>query len=156
MATRRTNVIPIVGMFRFLNKYIFRRNRSPDNHLEDARHPLKYRMLVGMVDCIFADVAQPDQARIVALNAHLYENSPVRWIISNQVFRFLKVGGGILVSVKANCNLNPCHDYDLTKRLANYSYRYRFNRSSRSRLRYGGGQAQERTRQAQGAIDTVC
>jgi rRNA 2'-O-methyltransferase fibrillarin len=47
MATHRTNVIPIV---------------------EDARHPLKYRMLVGMVDCIFADVAQPDQARIVGLN----------------------------------------------------------------------------------------
>lgn len=33
MATHRTNVIPIV---------------------EDARHPQKYRMLVGMVDCIFA------------------------------------------------------------------------------------------------------
>lgn len=40
LATKRTNIIPIV---------------------EDARHPLKYRMLVGMVDCIFADVAQPDQ-----------------------------------------------------------------------------------------------
>ncbi|KAI5239865.1 Fibrillarin [Aureobasidium subglaciale] len=66
MATHRTNVIPIV---------------------EDARHPLKYRMLVGMVDVIFADVAQPDQARIVGLNAHL----------------FLKVGGGVLVSIKANC-----------------------------------------------------
>jgi rRNA 2'-O-methyltransferase fibrillarin len=51
MATHRTNVIPIV---------------------EDARHPLKYRMLVGMVDCIFADVAQPDQARIVGLNGMSY------------------------------------------------------------------------------------
>ena len=49
MSQKRTNVAPIV---------------------EDARHPLKYRMLVPMVDCIFADVAQPDQARIVALNAH--------------------------------------------------------------------------------------
>lgn len=38
MATRRPNVIPIV---------------------EDARHPLKYRMLLPMVDAIFADVAQP-------------------------------------------------------------------------------------------------
>lgn len=66
MATKRTNIIPII---------------------EDARHPLKYRMLVGMVDCIFADVAQPDQARIVALNAHL----------------FLKQGGGAVISVKANC-----------------------------------------------------
>jgi rRNA 2'-O-methyltransferase fibrillarin len=66
MATHRTNVIPII---------------------EDARHPLKYRMLVSMVDCIFADVAQPDQARIVGMNAHL----------------FLKTGGGIVVSIKANC-----------------------------------------------------
>ena len=66
MATRRTNVIPII---------------------EDARYPLRYRMLVGMVDVIFADVAQPDQARIVGLNAHLY----------------LKVGGAVLISIKANC-----------------------------------------------------
>lgn len=66
MATHRTNVIPIV---------------------EDARHPLRYRMLVPMVDCIFADVAQPDQARIVGLNAHM----------------FLKEEGGVIVSVKANC-----------------------------------------------------
>jgi rRNA 2'-O-methyltransferase fibrillarin len=66
MAQHRTNVIPIV---------------------EDARHPMRYRMLVGMVDCIFADVAQPDQARIVGLNAH----------------NFLKVGGGVVVSIKANC-----------------------------------------------------
>lgn len=40
MAKKRTNVIPII---------------------EDARHPAKYRMLVGMVDVIFSDVAQPDQ-----------------------------------------------------------------------------------------------
>merc|ERR1711881_746194 len=66
MATHRTNVIPIV---------------------EDARHPNRYRILVPMVDCVFADVAQPDQARIVALNAHM----------------FLKVGGGVVVSIKANC-----------------------------------------------------
>ncbi|GIK04701.1 small subunit processome complex component [Aspergillus viridinutans] len=66
MATHRTNVIPIV---------------------EDARHPLRYRMLVPMVDVIFADVAQPDQARIVGLNAHM----------------FLKNEGGVIVSVKANC-----------------------------------------------------
>jgi rRNA 2'-O-methyltransferase fibrillarin len=37
MAKKRTNVIPII---------------------EDARHPQKYRMLVDMVDVIFADVAQ--------------------------------------------------------------------------------------------------
>lgn len=66
MATHRTNVIPIV---------------------EDARHPLRYRMLIPMVDAIFADVAQPDQARIVGLNAHM----------------FLKSEGGVIVSIKANC-----------------------------------------------------
>lgn len=50
MAKKRPNVIPII---------------------EDARHPIKYRMLVPMVDVIFADVAQPDQARIVGLNAQV-------------------------------------------------------------------------------------
>jgi rRNA 2'-O-methyltransferase fibrillarin len=44
-------------------------------------------MLVQMVDVIFADVAQPDQARIIALNAH----------------HFLKNSGGIVISIKANC-----------------------------------------------------
>ena len=42
MAKKRTNVIPII---------------------EDARYPVRYRMLVGMVDVIFADVAQPDQVK---------------------------------------------------------------------------------------------
>jgi rRNA 2'-O-methyltransferase fibrillarin len=40
-----------------------------------------------MVDCIFADVAQPDQARIVGLNAHL----------------FLKDNGGVMSAMKASC-----------------------------------------------------
>lgn len=44
-------------------------------------------MLVSMVDVIFADVAQPDQARIVGLNAH----------------HFLKHEGHVLISVKASC-----------------------------------------------------
>ena len=66
MAKSRTNVIPII---------------------EDARHPLKYRMLVGMVDTVFADVAQPDQSRIVALNSH----------------HFLKNEGHVVISIKASC-----------------------------------------------------
>ncbi|CAH0546179.1 unnamed protein product [Brassicogethes aeneus] len=40
-----------------------------------------------MVDTIFADVAQPDQARIVALNAQY----------------FLKNGGHFVISIKASC-----------------------------------------------------
>lgn len=66
MAKKRPNVVPIV---------------------EDARMPLKYRMLVGMVDVVFADVAQPDQARIVSLNSSY----------------FLKVGGHFIISIKASC-----------------------------------------------------
>lgn len=66
VAKKRTNIIPII---------------------EDARHPHKYRMLVGMVDTIFADVAQPDQARIVAINAH----------------NFLKNSGNVVISIKASC-----------------------------------------------------
>ncbi|KAI0086152.1 Fibrillarin-domain-containing protein [Irpex rosettiformis] len=66
MAKKRTNVIPIV---------------------EDARTPQKYRMLVSAVDVIFADVAQPDQARIVVLNAEY----------------FLKNGGHVVISIKASC-----------------------------------------------------
>ncbi len=66
VAKTRTNIVPII---------------------EDARHPHKYRMLVGMVDCVFADVAQPDQTRIVALNSH----------------HFLKAGGHFVISIKASC-----------------------------------------------------
>lgn len=69
VAKKRTNIIPII---------------------EDARHPLKYRMLVGMVDTIFADVAQPDQARIVAINAHNY----------------LKNGGHFCISIKVDSFVN--------------------------------------------------
>ncbi|XP_020871124.1 putative rRNA 2'-O-methyltransferase fibrillarin 3 isoform X1 [Arabidopsis lyrata subsp. lyrata] len=65
MAEKRTNVIPII---------------------EDARHPAKYRMLVGMVDVIFSDVNQPDQSKILGLNASY----------------FLKSGGHFMISIKAN------------------------------------------------------
>lgn len=56
--------------------------------VEDARKPASYRLFVnGMVDVIFCDVAQPDPARIIAENAGC----------------FLKVGGKVLLSIKANC-----------------------------------------------------
>jgi len=66
VAQRRRNIVPII---------------------EDARKPLKYRMITGMVDVVFSDVAQPDQARIVGLNAKY----------------FLKTGGHLVMSIKANC-----------------------------------------------------
>ena len=67
MAKKRTNVIPII---------------------EDARHPQKYRMLVPMVDVIFADVAQPDQARILGLNAGMFVKNRGHFVISIKAIRF--------------------------------------------------------------------
>ena len=66
LAMKRTNIVPII---------------------EDARHPYKYRMLVGSVDTVFADVSQPDQSRIVCINCEY----------------FLKDNGGVVMSIKANC-----------------------------------------------------
>lgn len=66
LAKERINIVPII---------------------EDARHPNKYRMIVPMVDYMFADVAQPDQARIFSLNAQYY----------------LRNNGGFMICIKASC-----------------------------------------------------
>lgn len=42
-------------------------------------------LLSGMVDTIFADVAQPDQARIVAINAHHFLRNEGHVVISIKV-----------------------------------------------------------------------
>ncbi len=60
-----------------------RRNIYPI--LGDARFPEKYRHLVEAVDGLYADVAQPDQAAIVARNARF----------------FLRDGGYMLMAIKA-------------------------------------------------------
>jgi hypothetical protein len=112
MATHRTNVIPIV---------------------EDARHPLKYRMLVGMVDCIFADVAQPDQARIVGLNGMPYSLVVAKYLLT-------------------------LHSWSLPQgrwwyRHLHQGQLYRLDRRTRSRLRTRSRQATGNGYQAQGAAD---
>lgn len=67
MSKKRPNIVPII---------------------DDARKPQNYRFLIPtLVDVIFADVAQPDQARILAFNAQ----------------HFLKNNGGYVFSIKANC-----------------------------------------------------
>ncbi len=53
--------------------------------LADARKPYEYRHIVELVDGIYADVAQPEQAEIVADNADY----------------FLKEGGYLLLAIKA-------------------------------------------------------
>lgn len=42
-------------------------------------------MLIGMVDTIFADVAQPDQARIVSINAQYFLKNDGHFVISIKV-----------------------------------------------------------------------
>ncbi len=61
----------------------YRENISPI--LGDARYPSSYSPLVPLVDVIFADVAQPDQADIIVKNAK----------------HFLKDGGWMMLSVKS-------------------------------------------------------
>ncbi len=65
------------------NVCVHRRNMSPI--LGDARLPESYSILVEKVDNIYCDIAQPEQARVLADNADL----------------FLKAGGWILLAIKA-------------------------------------------------------
>jgi len=65
------------------NVCAYRSNMSPI--LEDARLPERYSMLVEKVDNIYCDIAQPEQAKILADNADLY----------------LKRGGEIMLAIKA-------------------------------------------------------
>ena len=64
LSETRTNIISIIG---------------------DARKPQNYGIDIEMVDVICVDVDQPDQERILALNAK----------------KFLKIGGGFLLFVNA-------------------------------------------------------
>jgi fibrillarin-like pre-rRNA processing protein len=60
-----------------------RPNMSPI--LADARHPSAYRSLVSPVDAVYCDIAQPEQARILADNCDL----------------FLKEKGSAMIAVKS-------------------------------------------------------
>mmetsp|Transcript_32050 Transcript_32050/g.44688 ORF Transcript_32050/g.44688 Transcript_32050/m.44688 type:complete len:261 (-) Transcript_32050:543-1325(-) len=65
LSTQRTNIIPII---------------------DDARYPLRYKMLVPMVDVAIIDVSQKDQIEILAINTLF----------------FLKTGGNIMVTLKSD------------------------------------------------------
>ncbi len=65
------------------NVAVFRYNLSPI--LADARLPETYSRLVGRVDDVYCDVAQPEQARVLADNADL----------------FLMDGGWVMLAIKA-------------------------------------------------------
>ena len=65
------------------NVCAFRSNMSPI--LADARFPERYSTLVEKVDNIYCDIAQPEQAKVLADNADL----------------FLKPNGWIMLAIKA-------------------------------------------------------
>lgn len=65
------------------NVCTFRPNMTP--LLEDARMPGRYAMYIGTVDDIYCDIAQPEQARILADNADT----------------FLKKEGWVILAVKS-------------------------------------------------------
>ena len=79
----------------------YRPNMSPI--LADARYPSGYRPLVSTVDSIYCDVAQPDQARILADNADL----------------FLKESGTAMIAVKSrsvDVTMSPASVFSQEKR----------------------------------------
>jgi fibrillarin-like pre-rRNA processing protein len=65
------------------NVCAFRTNMSPI--LADARFPERYSALVGKVNSIYCDIAQPEQAKVLADNADM----------------FLLRGGWIMLAIKA-------------------------------------------------------
>jgi fibrillarin-like pre-rRNA processing protein len=66
------------------NVAAYRLNMSP--FLEDARLPEKYALFIsGKVDCVYCDVAQPEQAKILTDNADV----------------FLKAAGWVMFAVKS-------------------------------------------------------
>lgn len=78
-----------------------RSNMSPI--LADARHPNEYRSLVSAVDTIYCDIAQPEQARILADNADL----------------FLKESGSAMIAVKSrsvDVTMSPASVFSQEKR----------------------------------------
>ena len=52
------------------NVCAFRANMSPI--LADARFPERYSTIIGKVDNIYCDIAQPEQAKVLADNAHMF------------------------------------------------------------------------------------
>lgn len=82
----------------FLDKVTrHRKNLSPI--FGDVRYPKDYKTLVPMIDIIFADVAQPEQAEIVVRNSKY----------------FLKEKGWLMLSIKSrsiNASLSPKTIYE--------------------------------------------
>jgi len=67
--------------------------------LADARIPIQYRLIVNLVDTIYCDVAQPEQAKILVRNSEM----------------FLRQNGRVMFSVKSrsiDVTLRPVEVFD--------------------------------------------
>ncbi len=57
-----------------------RKNMTPI--FGDARFPVKYRSIIQDVDCVYSDMAQPDQARILAENLDMYLGNQGKFLMA--------------------------------------------------------------------------
>src|SRR5215831_11401319 len=62
--------------FRELMSTVCQNRSNTTPVLEDARFPVKYRNIVPEVDVVYSDIAQPDQARIIADNLDMFLKKP--------------------------------------------------------------------------------
>jgi fibrillarin-like pre-rRNA processing protein len=92
------------------NVATYRPNISP--LLEDARMPERYAMFIsGKVDTIYCDVAQPEQAKLLADNADV----------------FLKPSGWVMLAVKSQSIDVTMHPDDVYRQEANVLHNRGFN-----------------------------
>jgi len=97
--------------------------------IEDARHPQKYRMLVPMVDVVFADVAQPDQVWPQRRFAWRCESPACWWLLAaivelcSQAYRVV-----LVFSCLSDLALQACRAYtrlvDLQARIVGLNAQY--------------------------------
>jgi len=68
--------------FRDLVNNISKKWRNAVPIFDDARFPSRYRSLVPEVDSVYCDIAQPDQARILAENLDTFLRRPNEFLIA--------------------------------------------------------------------------
>jgi len=93
------------------NVAAYRLNMSP--FLADARFPEKYAMFIpGKVDCIYCDIAQPEQAKILADNADLFLK-PSGWVMLAVKSQSIDVTKDPLAVYKQEANVLKKRGFDI-------------------------------------------
>jgi fibrillarin-like pre-rRNA processing protein len=68
--------------FRDLVNNVSKKRKNTIPIFDDARFPSRYRSLVPEIDSVYCDIAQPDQARILAENLDAYLRRPDEFLIA--------------------------------------------------------------------------